>query len=273
MSLPMPKSVIDDSNYLSHVVTIERGDAMGGYNNRDYSASPFKSPAAREIITDRKEWKERIKDRQELKSTPYHAFLHYKVPLINQKRLPYCWCYGPTGAEMTVHAIQGNRIPRLSATSVAAKIKNYREVGGWALEAIEGKDKWGTGELDLWPEAEANRKYDTPELRANALLNKISKYEEMPTNNIFAATVSYLLYGFPVTLGLAWWGHLVYAVDVIERNGQFLILIVNSWGPDWEDNGLALLAESKATAHEAVAIMGVTPSLRESKLYPASLAV
>ncbi len=67
-----------------------------------------------------------------------------------------------------------------------------------------------------------------------------------------------LLLGFPVTMGLVWWGHLVCGVDpvVIERD-RFGILIVNSWDYTWEDGGFAVLDENKSIAHEQIAIRTV----------------
>jgi hypothetical protein len=66
-----------------------------------------------------------------------------------------------------------------------------------------------------------------------------------------------------VTLGLMWWGHLVYGCKAvkIDRN-NYGIKIANSWGGNWEKNGCAVLSESKATAHEYVAIDRVTPRMQ-----------
>lgn len=74
------------------------------------------------------------------------------------------------------------------------------------------------------------------------------------------ALCTYILAGFPVTLGLMWWGHLIFGTKVVVlRNGELGILGVNSWGERWENGGKAILVESKATAHEQIAIMSTTP--------------
>jgi hypothetical protein len=192
------------------------------------------------------------------KATPEHLATFYNVPILNQKQLPYCWCYGVVGAMMTAAAQAGLPFGYLSATSAAAKIKNYVKVGGWAGEAIEGIQRFGVSTTEYWPEAVLDRRYDTPEQRQNAALHKAVEFEELPSQS-FDAVATALLSGFPVTLGLAWWGHLVYATRfvVLGRN-EFGVLIRNSWGPDWETAGTAVLTESRATPHEAFTIRTVT---------------
>lgn len=231
-----------------------------GYKLRDFDAEPFgaySAPFELDLIP-RNEWAERAQALDAAKATPEHLARFYNVPILNQKQLPYCWCYGTVGAMMTAAAQAGLPFGYLSATSAAAKIKNYVKVGGWAGEAIEGIQRFGVSTTEYWPEAVLDRRYDTPEQRENAALHKAVEFEELPSQS-FDAVATALLSGFPVTLGLAWWGHLVYATRfvVLGRN-EFGVLIRNSWGPDWETAGTAVLTESRATPHEAFTIRSVT---------------
>jgi hypothetical protein len=183
---------------------------------------------------------------------------HAGVPILNQGRRPYCWAYGTVGAMMTGYAASGLPVPHLSATSLAAKIKNYRDVGGWAGEAIRGNQTHGVSTIEHWPEAALDRRYDTPAQRANAALHRATEWAELPKKN-FDAVATALLRGFSVTLGLLWWGHLVYATKlvVISRN-RYGVLIRNSWGSNWETGGKAVLEESRATPDEAFIVRSVT---------------
>ena len=56
-------------------------------------------------------------------------------------------------------------------------------------------------------------------------------------------------------MGLNWWGHLVYAIKVTSRG----ILIANSWGLNWGEQGLSVLAWSKSVAFEQIAVERVKP--------------
>ena len=236
------------------------GGFFSGYKPRDFAAAPFgtySDPFALDLIP-RNEWAERAEALDASKATAEHVAMYYKVPILNQRNLPYCWCYGVVGAMATAYAQAGLPVGYLSATSAAAKIKNYIKVGGWAGEAIEGIQRFGVSLVEHWPEAVLDRRYDTPEQRENAALHKAVEFEELPSQS-FDSVATALLSGFPVTLGLAWWGHLVYATRlvVLGRN-QFGVIIRNSWGPDWETNGTAVLVESRATPHEAFTIRSVT---------------
>lgn len=231
-----------------------------GYKQRNFDAAPFGSysaPFELDLIP-RAEWAERAEALDAAKATPEHLARFAKVPILNQKSLPYCWCYGTVGAMATAYAQAGLPVGYLSATSAAAKIKNYVRVGGWAGEAIEGIKRFGVSNVEYWPEAVLDRKFDTAEQRENAALHKAVEFEELPSQS-FDAVATALLLGWPVTLGLAWWGHLVYATRlvVLGRN-SFGVVIRNSWGPDWETNGTAVLVESRATPHEAFTIRSVS---------------
>jgi hypothetical protein len=237
-----------------------QGSFGTGYEPRDFDRAPFGSyakPFEMDLIP-RAEWAERAEALDAAKATPEHLATYAKVPILNQKNLPYCWCYGTVGLMSVAYAQAGLPVGYLSATSVAAKIKNYVKVGGWAGEAIEGIQRFGVSTTEFWPEAVLDRRYDTPDQRENAARHKVVEFEEVPPKS-FAAVATALLTGKGCTLGLAWWGHLVYATRlvVLGRN-EFGVVIRNSWGPDWETNGTAVLVESRATPDESFTIGSVT---------------
>jgi hypothetical protein len=240
--------------------SINHADFNTGYKTRDFDAAPFGSyakPFELDLIP-RNEWAERAEALDASKATAEHLAQYYRVPILNQKSLPYCWCYGPVGAMMVAYAQAGVPVGYLSATSAAAKIKNYVKVGGWAGEAIEGINRFGVSTVEHWPEAVLDRRYDTPDQRRHAAKHKTVEFAELPSRS-FDAVATALLLGQTATLGLAWWGHLVYATRlvVLGRN-QFGVIIRNSWGTDWETNGTAVLTESRATPDEAFTIRSVT---------------
>lgn len=253
--------VIDSSNYNTYKNDINTLE-MRGYEERDFNKNPVfgKFDRYSEALIPQSEWKDRIEYRVKTQTSLYDTFKKKKVPVLNQKNLPYCWCYGPVGAMSMLRAKANMSTIHLSATSAAAKIKNYVKVGGWGEQAFEGIEKYGVSTTDFWPEAKLSRSLDTEDQRENAELHKFTEIQELPGQSI-NHVVSSLLNNHPVTLALMWWGHLVYAIDVVYDRGKFMILIVNSWGTGWSENGLGLLTLNRATPHEAFAVKRATFSL------------
>lgn len=255
--------IIDDGNFRSLVGDgFVGGEQMGrGYVERDYDANPFGSYAptfeSSQLIP-RSEWRDRIEQMERTKSTLTDIHAHYRVPVTNQKRTNYCWIYGVAGAIMTARAVAGLKTVHLSAGATGAKIKNYANVGGWGGQAIEGIQKWGLPTIQHWPEGVIDRRFDTPEMRAESELYKHIKFLELPGRS-FDALVSQLLRRIPTSMALMWWGHLVFGLrPVVIGNNAFGVEIMNSWGSGWENNGKQILAESRATPHEAISVFSTT---------------
>lgn len=252
--------VYDESNANQLVDTVAEFPGLGGYTARDFERYPlgYASSIFEAAVIPRSEWTERAEALEVAKATPEHICEYAEVPILNQGRRPYCWAYGTVGAMMASYASSGLPVPHLSATSLAAKIKNYRDVGGWAGEAIEGNQRFGVSTIEYWPEAALDSRYDTPEQRANAALHKATEWAELRANS-FDHVATALLRGFAVTLGLSWWGHLVYATKLLVLGqNRYGVLIRNSWGTNWETGGKGVLAESRATPAEAFIVRSVS---------------
>jgi hypothetical protein len=256
--------IIDDSNFkLFADEAAAANDGMGtGYAQRDYAVAPLGTYAdeSTKPIIPRSDWEDIIREKTERKANLFELFKFRKMPILNQRQRPYCWAYGTVGAMMLSYAKTGPYVPHLSATSVAAKVKNYRDVGGWAGEALDGIRKYGVSTLEYWPEAQLDRRFDTPEQRNNASLHKHIEFAELPSRS-FESLATALLSDDATTLGLTWWGHLVYAFElvVIER-GRFGVRGANSWDYSWGDNGLFVLDEARAIAHEQISVLSATPT-------------
>jgi len=212
----------------------------------------------------RSDWAEIIESRERNGARLSDLFKLLRMPILNQGQRPYCWFFGTLGAYMMARGKAGLNTIHFSASSVAARIKNGRDQGGWAGEAIEGWLKFGEiYEHKDWPEDDNSlsrlRQMTEPQRRA-AATHLPAEYMEIRAKD-FDAVMTLLLMGIPVTLGLLWWGHLVYAIDpVVLANGRFGVRIVNSWGSGWEDGGMSILAESKATPDEAYGVRIATAS-------------
>lgn len=238
-------------------------DTFGtGYVPRDYAKHPlgYHSPIASIERIPRSEWPRMIKQREERGMLLSKRHRDARLPILNQGRNGYCWAFGGIGAFMLQRELQGLKPIHFSASSIAAQIKGGRDQGGWFGEVVENWNKpYHLYEHADFPEQsrDLNRLPRTEEKKRAAASHGVAEWEELPSQD-FDMVMTYLLLGIPVTLGLIWWGHLVYAVDpILLGNGSFGLRIANSWGNNWSDGGFGILTESKATPHEAWAIRSV----------------
>ena len=169
-----------------------------------------------------------------------------------------CWAFGVVGAWMVSRAMAGLPTVHFSAASIAAQVKNYRDQGGWGMQAVDGFKKYGIYKNDDWPEQSRDRKWlrqMSEEQKREADKQDIAEFVELPSQS-FDHLASCLLQNIPCSMALMWWGHLVYGLDLVHLgNNRFGILIANSWTPNWENNGMTVLRENKATAHEQIAVL------------------
>lgn len=257
--------IIDDYNAKDFVEQITDSDTRfaGGYETRDYRKNGLGSyaPVFDGTVIRRTAWDDHIKRQEDEQSSPDHWRIAGQVPVLDQGSWGYCWCYGLVGAFMTSVAMTGvSPVERLSAMAVAYQVKRGRNQGGWAGEAIEGVDRFGLPTDAVWPNRKPDPRGDlarSEAVKRSAARGKLAEFEELPRSS-FDHLASALLDPVnprPVTLGLNWWGHLVYATKLvkIDRN-RYGVKIVNSWRESWGDQGTAILTESKGTAYEQISI-------------------
>ncbi len=228
-----------------------------GYVARDYSAFPensFADPFPLPLIP-WSEMPERIKDMDRIKGWPKDHKELSGFDSLDQNGTNYCWINAPTQCVHYVRAIQGEKHVPLSPASVGAKIKNYKNVGGWGSQGLQYMREHGTAPQSMWPANAINRKYDTAECQQERLKYVVDEWWELKPNN-FQQLCTCLLLGYPVAIGLNWWSHEVTACKLVLRGSDpeddMLTDIDNSWGKGWEDNGHGLLVRSKATPDDAV---------------------
>jgi hypothetical protein len=171
-----------------------------------------------------------------------------------------CWVHGPTTALHLLQKRDGGEFISLSPASVGAKIKNFRNVGGWGKEAIEFIEKYGICPSSQWPVNAIDRKYDTQANKDLAKKFKVVDWLECVPRNV-KQMMTCLLRRIPVAVGYNWWGHEVCAIDPVHlgRN-QFGIRIWNSWGDSWGERGMSVLTGSKMPPDDAVAPTSFVPN-------------
>lgn len=169
-----------------------------------------------------------------------------------------CWIHGCVNAMRLLRAQYGMPYADLEPTMAGALIKNYRNQGGNTPEAIRHLARLGVCTTRFWKPNSLDRSQDTPEMRANAAKYKLTEWWELKSNN-FGQLATCLLLGYPVVIGLSWWGHMIVAMDLVKLGrDEFGVRIWNSWGDGWGDKGEKILTEKKATAFDQMCPRVVT---------------
>lgn len=215
-----------------------------------------------------------IYDEQEkLESSLFHILCRSGVPAfenLDQNGDGYCWSYSCGGMTMLDRLKQGLPIVRLNPHATAAIIKNGRDQGGWCGQswkfgydngwAVEGN---GPGQ---WPLHSRDLRHDTPELRANMALHKITggyydlgkrEYDQELSK---AQIMSLSAIATPMAWDFNKFSHSMAGVGVVRTEpGRLGTMVFQSW-KGWGWHGLGIL--DNMWPDNAVAIRSSTPSVR-----------
>ena len=268
-SILRPKEVvITDDNYLEFAPpqdAVIDGEKKGyGHMPRDYEAIPegsmgFCAPFNLPLIP-RSEWRDRIEKMERDKTRLSDVADQAGLKSLNQSNTNYCWTNAVITAMHTLRAWQNQPFVELSSASVAAKIKNYRNQGGWGTQALDYIVENGVAPASLWPvNYWQSNKYDTAECQAERKKYSVKKWWELKARS-FDQMMTCLLLRIPVPIGLNWWSHEICAMDPVvirtatrSEDCDYGPRIRNSWGDSYGDHGFAVLNQSKGTPDDAVA--------------------
>lgn len=248
---------------------IFRTDVAYGLVPRDYSVDPeemFAGPDDMPLIAE-SEWEARIKEQEEQQSSLLHIWRKAdngkQPPNLYQNGDPLCWAHSSTNAAMVARAAANMPYVALSAYMVAAFANNYRKSGGWCGQSAKTIADIGVCTQKFWPQQQYSKRLDTPEMRANAALHKITEEWRDLARPIHGQrmTVAQVntcaLNNQPQALDFNWWRHSVCGLSiVIVEPGSIGRVILNSHGGD----GIKILRGSKAVPSGAIAIKAVRAS-------------
>lgn len=245
--------IIDDSNWEQHVTpSNEHGT---GYEQRDRAAWPVASSGFSKAfdlqVIPRSEWDDRM---QAMKDANLRKVLEREnISPLNQGSSNFCWTNALVTGLEAQRAASGMPYVKLSPASVAAPIKGYRNLGGWAGEALEYIIANGIASASLWPPNAIDRSYDNEATRADRKRHTITEWYDIDCDrdDLFDVLFTCVLLNMPVAIGLDWWRHEVCALYPVKDGNRYGLGCRNSWGSDYGENGFFELYGNKALPSDA----------------------
>jgi hypothetical protein len=226
-----------------------RGLTLEDRPREGYAYSGFARKFTDDLLIPRSEWQARIEERQEKSGTWMQLTTALRVPHKNQQSTNFCWANAPVHAAELLRVRHGLPYVSLSPASIACKIKNFRNVGGWGLDAVKYSFQNGIATSAAWPDTAIDRRWDRPETWEAAKSYRYREWIECEPRNL-DQLVSCLLRDIPMPGGYNWWGHQITNCDPIWLDGTVAIRIRNSW-QNWGKDGYGILQGNRMLPDDA----------------------
>ena len=253
--------IIDDSNYAAFVhETDDNGQSATGYINRPEGwVSGVEAAFPTNLLVPRDQWATKLAERKEVGlvfDMCKRATLEGPYRWLNQNPTNYCWCYAVVHAIMILRLLAKEPYKRLAPASVAAIIKDFKNVGGWGSQALDFSVQNGVADESAWPQPTAmlaitgGRQF-VDSSRANAAQNKVTAFYRI---NTFDEKMSALFNYMPVACGYGWMGHEMCSIDpTVDDNGVWGSIDMDSYATkDGLFNARAIMGEKRCTGDDMV---------------------
>lgn len=250
--------VITDQNAASYLnENLARHDGQLGLLPRDYSKiplgrMPYTSPFSESFpVIPESEWEERCKAMQ---GRFIRNLYSGTVAEDNQNGLYYCWTFSLSQSIKAARDVAGLPHVDLCAESLGHDV-GWRNAGNYCGLAIAAAAKAGMCDRSFSPKRyNLSPKTWKTGWEQEALNHRVTEFWELGQVNMRQETVSALLYGFSVYVGLNWAGHAMSFQELQWKDGKPAIWTPNTWydGDDW------LLTGSKMVPDEAYVVRTTT---------------
>jgi hypothetical protein len=194
------------------------------------------------------------------------------IKSLDQNGQGYCWAYSTCHGMMLRRAQMGLPYVRLSAHSLACKVKNFRDEGGWCGLSATKAMEIGYVPTKYWAEKSMSRQNNTAanwEIAKGFRLTEGFMDLQQPVYGktlTFQQVLSCAVSGVPVAVDYNHWSHSILGMDPVLATDRFPLndprtwgfRIWNSWRDQWGRLGTGILLGNKAIPNGAVAIRDVT---------------
>ena len=217
----------------------------------------------------RQEIKERIEELERTKSRLFDLLAQAKIPPLDQGYTNTCHASGSVDGVQVARCAAGLPYVPLSGASVAGPVSNFRNwkpfpgrpagVGGWGLQDTRYIAEHGIAPQSLWPNADLNPKWNTPEVQRERQKYRVSPegWLDLPRGQ-WEPLWTCVLLGYSCPVAHNEWSHLTNAITLgIDSRGRINTLVRNS-GYGRDRTGHTWLPESFGTPDEALAVRLVT---------------
>ena len=249
--------VIDDDTHEREWHPAANGFGTGWVKGTDEGYGSVCEPFPDELLLPWDEINRRAAEREATKTQLSHKIRAAGLEPLNQEQTNFCFANAPTNDVRVLAMLANQPNVELSAASVACLCTNFRNVGGWAKNALEIIRTRGIVPVEFWPVNAISRKYDTETNWRKAAPFKVDKWIVLEPGNL-QQRASLNVQDIPVPVAYNWWGHEVLGCDYLP-DGTFRDW--NSWGKSYGDNGFFLVKGNRRIFADGLAALSLTTGI------------
>lgn len=258
--------VLDEDTPVDYIFDPRFGRGLVPRNFDEHPAEMFSPPGDMDLV-DPADYDALIDEQEANRSSLEHLYLDAGWENLDQVSDGYCWAYSTGHAAMLCRTRDHQPYARLEPHGMAAILKHGKNEGGWCGLSGQFLEEVGCPDVAHWKRASRDVRQDTPEMRANAALYRMTEgwvdlsrpaYDRNLTLRQVATQL--LVCNNPCQADFNWWGHSVCAVRWVRvEAGSYGLLILNSW-KGWGRRGLAVLRGSRMLCDGAICVRNVRVS-------------
>lgn len=228
-----PITVIDDVNF-ERFLRSERNplrDLQPGALPRTTRVGELPcAPAGRVKLIPENEWVDRIHAMDAAKAWAQDAYDRVNPVHQYQNGLPYCWAFSLAQCVEIARAVTRQPYVQLGPESLGRAV-GWRNVGNSLDSSIRCAAEYGIASRAFIQEHSRIASRYQEGWEADALNHRVEEWLDLGYHDVWAETVSVLLTGLPVYVGLRWWMHVVCYTKLVIVGGEICPYTPNTHAP------------------------------------------
>lgn len=253
--------IIDDSNWKKFEDDMLARNSGVGAEERDFTVAPMGSlpgvTAYTGPLIPRHEWRARIEEREAKKQTLRHNAKLAGKRIKRQSPTNYCWMNCVANAIEMMAILSGVGYIPMSPASAAARIKNFRNVGGWPADACSWVSQNGINTEAEWPPNAIDRRYLTEKNIELAKRRRLAEWWDCQPKS-FDVAMTMALMNYPCPTVYMRIRHAMLGCDPKYLGGEtFGIEYEDSNGKELHDEGYVVFTEPYCKPDDIIACRSI----------------